>query len=373
MSVPVTFLVDQLAQGGAERHAVLLANAAGAWDYVIDLVHLKPTDTLRPLVARDRVPEVRCLGVRRWFDVGAARRFGRECQARDTRVVVSANPYSTFYAAAARELTGARYRLLSTFHTTYLQHWRERLPMPLFAWGMRSADALVYMADHQRRYWQQRGLWAARQTRIYNGVDTRQFTPEGPHATAPEHWNEGDFVVGVCAGLRPEKAHSDVLRAVARLRSDGLPARCLFIGDGPERAALERLARELGMEDGMTITGFQSDVRPWLRLCGATVLASVTETFSLAALESMALGIPAVMSDVGGAAEQVVHGTSGMLFEQGNVEQLARCLQTLTDPGARSAMGRAAREVVETRFSFEGMADGYRALVDELAALRPGS
>ena len=68
------------------------------------------------------------------------------------------------------------------------------------------------------------------------------------------------------------------------------------------------------------ITGMQQDVRPYMGCCAErhdARIAPAIETFSLAALESMALGKPLVMSDIGGASEQVLHGQTGLLFEPG--------------------------------------------------------
>src|SRR4029077_13405288 len=114
-----------------------------------------------------------------------------------------------------------------------------------------------------------------------------------------------DYVIGICAALRPEKNHVQLVDAVAALRARGIPARALVIGDGPMRPAIEARARAAGVADEVRITGFQQDVRPYLAACDTAVLCSTTiETFSLAALEAMALGRPGAHSDLRGRREE---------------------------------------------------------------------
>jgi glycosyltransferase involved in cell wall biosynthesis len=84
-------------------------------------------------------------------------------------------------------------------------------------------------------------------------------------------------------------------------------------------------------------------VRADLAACDVVSLVSVTETFSIAALEAMAMARPLIMSDVGGAREQVVPGETGWLFPAGDVDALSRCLVEASDRRRLSAFGDAAR------------------------------
>jgi glycosyltransferase involved in cell wall biosynthesis len=110
---------------------------------------------------------------------------------------------------------------------------------------------------------------------------------------------DGDYVVGMCAVFRPEKNHLQLVEAVAKLRARGIPARALLIGDGPMRPAIESRARDLGVAADVVIAGFHQDVRPLLAASDVVALPSTSvETFSLAALEAMALARPVVLSDI---------------------------------------------------------------------------
>ncbi len=109
----------------------------------------------------------------------------------------------------------------------------------------------------------------------------------------------------------------------------------------------------------MRITGTQHDVRPFIACCDVMTLVSRTEAFSIAALEAMALGKPMVMTEVGGASEQVIHGQNGLLFEPGDIDALVLHLSTLRSAALRAQMGLAAAQRVRDLFTLEKMTDGF--------------
>ncbi len=120
------------------------------------------------------------------------------------------------------------------------------------------------------------------------------------------------------------------------------------------------------MQDDIRVTGFQNDVRPYISLCDCMVLTSHSvETFSIAALESMAMGKPVVMTNIGGASEQVDNGVNGFLYEPGDINALSNALIAIAKPGIAQIMGEKAREIVHTKFGIFQMVKKYE---DFLAA-----
>jgi len=179
---------------------------------------------------------------------------------------------------------------------------------------------------------------------------------------------DDEMVIGMSAVLRPEKNPLQLVEALARLRGRGVRAQVLFVGDGPMRPAIEERARALGLAGQVRIAGFQQDVRPLVGACDVVALCSTAiETFSLAALEAMALRRPVVHSCVGGAAEMVRPGRNGYVFPVGDTEALAGRLAALADPGTRQRMGARARETVESRFTERAMVDRYERTLTQLA------
>ena len=121
----------------------------------------------------------------------------------------------------------------------------------------------------------------------------------------------------------------------------------------------------------MLITGFQQDVRPALAACDAVALCSRSvETFSLAALEAMALARPVVHSETGGAADMISPGRDGFLFPVGDTAALVERLAALAAPQAAARMGQEARRSVEARFSERAMVEAYEQTFLELDSKR---
>ena len=96
------------------------------------------------------------------------------------------------------------------------------------------------------------------------------------------------------------------------------------MGDGPERYVIEELCRELELCDRVTFLGKMQDTRSVLELSDIFVLPSETESFGLAALEAMAVGVPVISSNSGGIPEVNIHGYSGFLSDVGETADMAK-------------------------------------------------
>jgi glycosyltransferase EpsD len=118
------------------------------------------------------------------------------------------------------------------------------------------------------------------------------------------------------------------------------------------------------------ITGFKTDVRPYVLACDAMTLCSVTEALSLAAIEAMALGKVVVHSDVGGAGELITSGSNGFLFRVNDTDSFVWWLALLADRPLRERMGVRARATVEQSFAESAMIEQYEQLLGEIAARR---
>lgn len=125
------------------------------------------------------------------------------------------------------------------------------------------------------------------------------------------------------SNFRKVKRVQDVLKMFG-LVNDQKKSQILLAGDGPERYALEVLCRELGLCDRVTFIGKVRDTQHVLQIADVFVLPSETESFGLAALEAMALGVPVISSNTGGIPEVNVHGETGFMSEVGDVEDMAK-------------------------------------------------
>jgi glycosyltransferase involved in cell wall biosynthesis len=160
------------------------------------------------------------------------------------------------------------------------------------------------------------------------------------------------------AHLVERKRHADVLRALARLRTDaGITPDYLVIGDGPCRPVLEQLARELGIAEQVRFLGQLPHEQALAELpsCDAFAMPGVQEPFGVAFVEAMAAGLPAIGGRGEGGPEDIAAAGEGMLLvEPGDEAALAATLaRLLGDRAATARLGAAARATVERSFTWE--------------------
>ena len=363
------FVTGSLVHGGAERHTITLANRLAERGHECHAAYVK--DDAAQLGRYRGMAGITCVQAARYIDRGAVARLATLVSGLQPTHIVAANAYALVYATLAAKRAGSHAPLGVTYHTTLMRTAKEWLQMLFYRPFFWSADWLVFVCEAQARYWRRRGLFARRTEVIYNGIDLEHFRPvDSASLRRVLGFADADFVVGMSAVLRPEKNHVQLVDAIALLRSRGIPARALMIGDGPTRPAVEARARSLGVAGDVVITGLQQDVRPLVGACNALALTSVSETFSLAALEAMALARPVVHADTGGAAEMIRPWREGFLFPVGDTPALVERLAALADPEVRRRMGAQARATVEARFSERAMVDRYEARLQELTIAR---
>jgi glycosyltransferase involved in cell wall biosynthesis len=355
--VNVLCLVSSLCVGGAEKHTVILANSLNPQTFEVHLGYLKPAEELKSQVREELATRTFCLRVRRRLDLPAVSRLRAYIDSHDINVIVATNEYPALYALMARRGSRCNPKLIEVFHTTEYLRFKSKMQMLLYRPIFKRCDLLVYVSERQRQYWRNRGVAGKYDIVIHNGVNLDHFRDRSDSSQraalrAQCAFLADDMLIGICAALRPEKAHRDLLLSLARLRKRGISAKVLIIGDGPERCAIERTITTLNLDGCVFITGFKDDVRPYLAICDVIVLAShAIETFSIAALEAMAMGKPLVLTRIGGAEEQVVDGQNGFLYEPGDIDALSDKLAELQLASTRKRMGMASRNRVESLFS----------------------
>jgi L-malate glycosyltransferase len=176
-------------------------------------------------------------------------------------------------------------------------------------------------------------------------------------------------VVGWVGRMTGIKRVPDVLAAFQRLVELGVDAQLVLVGDGPERAALERRAQELRIQKRTLFAGYQRDIAPYWDLFDVFLLPSGNEGTPVVAMESLAARIPVVATRVGGVPDVVRDGTDGFLTDVGDIEALASRLAELArEPELRARMGASAREWVIPRYRVSRLVDDVDELYGELLA-----
>ena len=365
----VLFLVSGLSVGGAERHTVTVRAALARRGFRTSLlaVGARRSEVIATLPGAEDAEQ---LNVKGMSSPSGWVRLWRALRQSEADVIVCVNQAPLISAVFLRLALGTRAKIICVFHTTVLRQ-SDRIRLPLFRVGLGLAHALVYVSQNQASYWRERRLWCRRQAVIQNGIDLDRFRA-APAARAATRQRlgvaEDEILVGLVAAFRPEKNHAQLLEAVREACDRGARLKVLFVGDGETRLATERLANELGLDRLVIFAGEQSDVRPWMSACDCGVLCSnAVETFSLAAIEFLASGVPMLMSDIGGASEIVNHGSNGFLFRVGDSQSFAECLMKVVDPAIREGLRARATRSVQS-FSEERMIDGYVSLLQTVTA-----
>ena len=206
---------------------------------------------------------------------------------------------------------------------------------------------------------------------IHNFVDfslyERRATPRERAAFAPG----GEKVLLHVSNFRPVKRVLDVVRILERVVRE-VPAVLLMVGEGPERASAQALARRLGVHDRVKFLGRHDRIEEIMSLADVFLLPSELESFGLSALEAMAAGVPVVGSDAGGLPEVVKHAETGFLLPVGDIEGMAaRTIEILKDDEHRRGLGQAARARAASLFNADRIVTQYERLYERTLGQGP--
>lgn len=198
-------------------------------------------------------------------------------------------------------------------------------------------------------------LPCARLHYIPNGIDLGRF--DVPPATFPGT----SPVVGTVAALRREKNLPRLLRAFAIARADA-PALLVIVGDGPERAGLERLAAELGVSECVIFTGHVSEPAPLIAGFDLFALSSDTEQMPISLIEAMAARLPVAATDVGDVRRMLSRENSDFIVPRDEAALAVAMRALLAAPDLRAQLGAANRARAEAEFDQRLMFARYAAL-----------
>jgi glycosyltransferase involved in cell wall biosynthesis len=333
------------------------------------VAYLNEPRTLRDEISPDI--EVLCLNRKGKFDFAALRQLIVYVANSGIDTICCVNPYPLLYGfLAGFFLKNKHIRIVATTNETNFVHRKDELKMVLYTPLYRRVDAVIFGSAYQQDLWISKyRLNPSKCTYIHNGVDTELFRQSNSHSASRAIRQQNgipvnSLVIGSIGRFRKEKQYQVVIHACVALREKhGLDVHCLLVGGGFEEQLLRDLVTELDCESYVHLIDSEEDVRPYLEAIDIFVLSSISETFSNAALEAMAMGLPVVLPGVGGCPEMVEHGITGFIYETGDLSGFVDYLKLLgTDKERRVRMSQAARKYVETNFRFESMVDSYAAL-----------
>lgn len=360
----ILFLITGLGYGGAENQTIILANGLAEKGYKIMVVSITEVcdleDKLNALVRFER------LNNKKYMDFTAFRRLQRLYSEFLPDTFFMIDLYPLFYGYLLLRGIREPVRTLAVIHNTIPKGKKEEFQNHYYKHMLNMLDQIIFVSYNQREYWLNKyRINKIKTVVIQNGVDVKWFrsyigSMKRDSIVRPLGWLDNPIVFVMNSCLRPEKKHEDMLEAISRLRSDGYNTTLLLVGDGVQRAFLEDRIQKLGLEKAVYITGYVKDVRPFLHAADISVLTSVSvETLSMAAIESMAMSKPLVLSDIGGASELVEEGSNGFLYPPGDTEALYNTLKKMITNYNLQKLGEFSYRRAHLYFNREKMLDRY--------------
>jgi glycosyltransferase involved in cell wall biosynthesis len=370
MAQRLIYFTDSDSFGGAEQ---VILNTLGQLDrrcWQPTLVHY-PAAGLAPLLQGVSRLDLRVRALAR-PDRPAARvaQFARLLRAERPANV---HAHLSWPLACRYELVGAIMAgvpaIIATQHLFSDVPWRRsRLVQRLICTRV---DRYIAVSHHLARQLHERLRFPAHKVRvIHNGIPFERFRRVvDPDLRAALAGSSERALIMTVARLAEQKGQCFLLAALRALPN----AIVALVGDGPDRAQLERQAQDLGLRDRVVFLGQRADIPELLACCDVAVLPSLFEGLPLAALEAMAAGKPVVATRVGGTSEVIQDGVTGLLAAPADPDALAQAIgAVLSSPAHARSLGAAAQARVARSFSVEVMTEQVTNLYDQVLAANHG-
>jgi glycosyltransferase involved in cell wall biosynthesis len=349
--------------GGCENHLRALLPQLRALGWELDLLIPSPRPRVIRELAKDLAEGCRKVIVTpmsRDLSPSLALRIGKLLRSGEYQLVHSHLVHADWHAALA-SLSVPGIPLVSTKHND--NPFRRNYPFRMVerAAANRCA-ATITISESLREF-------TLHYTRPRTQVVTVLYGLNAP-AQAPQRASESDTPTMLAVARLVRQKGLDVLIRAMKPTCDAVPdARLLIAGDGPERPALERLTRELGLEDRVSLLGHRDDIEQLMRGAWLLVHPARWEGFGLVLLEAMRMGLPVVATSVSAIPEIVVAGATGRLVSPDDPSALAEALiDVLGDERFRREAGARGFERLVERFSAERMAHETAAVYNRAIA-----
>jgi glycosyltransferase involved in cell wall biosynthesis len=266
------------------------------------------------------------------------------------------NPTPTIYAAMAARLAGVP-SILSTRHSLVAQP-RKTMEEIKYAVASRFCDWIVGICEATTENIRSiHSVPGKKIIRVYNGAAALT-------RTARDLWPpKQGFTLIYVGRLEPVKNHALLLHAFRAALSSAPNLRLWMVGDGSERNAMENLSGELGISKEVSFWGQQLDVAPFFSAADAFIMSSKSEGLPMSLLQAFSLGLPAIVTDVGGMAEVVHLAQAGLVVPDKDHMKMAEAILRLAGSDSeRKLYSKNAEAAYREHFTLQAMADAYMGL-----------
>lgn len=199
---------------------------------------------------------------------------------------------------------------------------------------------------------------------VPNFIETGKYDTSTAECQRDQMATPDERIITHVSNLRKVKRVKDVIEIFDRVLKK-IPSKLIIVGEGPERESCEALCRKKGIQEKVIFMGNSNDVDKILCFSDLFLLPSEKESFGLAALEAMAVGVPVISSNTGGLPEVNIEGVSGFLSDVGNVDEMAKnAITILKDVDTLAKFKLQAKEASKT-YDTDRIVPLYEALYKE--------
>jgi len=231
---------------------------------------------------------------------------------------------AAFMAKQILAKEGKHIPVITTLHGTDITLvGRDKTYAPVVAFSINQSDGITAVSKNLRDETFKTFSIEKEIEVIYNFVDVQRFSRKPIDAFRKVIAPNGERILIHASNFRKIKRVQDVVKVFNEVQKQ-IPAKLLFVGDGPERATAEDLARELNISDEIRFVGKQEQMEDILAIADLFLLTSEYESFGLAALEAMASGVPVVSTNAGGLKEININGETGYTANIGDIMTMSQ-------------------------------------------------
>jgi N-acetyl-alpha-D-glucosaminyl L-malate synthase BshA len=261
--------------------------------------------------------------------------------------------------------------VITTLHGTDITLvGRDKTFAPVVAFSINQSDAITAVSENLRDE-TYRTFPIEKEIRvIYNFVDTRRFHKKPIDAFRKAIAPNGERILMHASNFRKVKRVQDVVRIFEIVRRK-MPAKLMFVGDGPERSGAESLCRELDLCDDIRFVGKQEQMEEILAIADLFLLTSEYESFGLAALEAMAAGVPVISTNAGGLPEIAIQGKTGYLNDIGDIYGMSDNAIRILEDEAVLKQFKANAAAHAKNFDIHRIVPQYEALYNRFLKAEP--
>lgn len=273
---------------------------------------------------------------------------------------------SAYMAKMILAEAGINIPVITTLHGTDITLvGRDKMYAPVVAFSINQSDAITAVSYNLRDETYKTFKIEKAIEVIYNFVDVDRFRRKPIDAFRRVIAPNREKILLHASNFRKVKRVEDVVKIFYNVLQQ-IPAKLLFVGDGPERGTAEYLSRQLGICDEISFVGKQEQMEDILAIADLFLLTSEYESFGLAALEAMAAGVPVVSTNAGGLPEIIVEGVNGYMGDVGDVDTMSDQAIVILENDERLQQFKQGALEYAAKFDIHNIVPQYEKLYDDV-------